>query len=277
MKDISVVLDRVQIVSWAPQGRKPPVLKGFAITRDCFVRCQTTTATYARCRQYKSLTDETKIYWQYERQKSWLKPWKITIVADDKMGLFYDDIEKVLCHCKFFRFLLVEVAVDFSPSRGVDRQFVRCHAIFGKSRRIHRNMKSYLYWGSRKSGKLIRCYKKEVVHGYRVELELHSHLLKREQISTLDDFDGIPDAIYPRHFQFVDVDWRRLKQHLLRKHHGRALLAGAQLRAASLSRLRHYLRRHGIRNFHRFLVPLAINENIDRALTRWIRDFEDGA
>ncbi|MGA7560890.1 MAG: hypothetical protein WBW12_18360 [Terriglobales bacterium] len=32
-----------------------------------------------------------KIYWQYYRQKSWLKPWKITMVADDKTGLSYDD------------------------------------------------------------------------------------------------------------------------------------------------------------------------------------------
>jgi hypothetical protein len=64
-----------------------------------------------------------------------------------------------------------------------------------------------------------------------------------------------------------------LKRHLLRKRHGRDLVVGAQARAASLSRLRRYLRSHGIANFHRFLVPLAINERIDRALTRWSRDF----
>jgi hypothetical protein len=110
---------------------------------------------------------------------------------------------------------------------------------------------------------------------YRVELELHSHLLGREKISTLDDFEGLIDVIYPKHFQFVEVDWRRLRRHLKRKRHGKALIAGAQKRGSSLSRLRRYLRRHGIANFHRFLVPLEINKKVDRAFTRWIRKFED--
>lgn len=109
---------------------------------------------------------------------------------------------------------------------------------------------------------------------YRLELELHSQFLRREKISRVDDFDGLQLAICPKHFQLVDVDWDRLERHLRRKRHGRALIAGAQHRAASLSRLRHYLRRHGIANFHRFLVPLAINKRIDRAFTRWIDDFE---
>lgn len=274
---IQVQIDRVQLCSWAPQGRPPPALEGFAITRDSFVRRQTTTATYARCRQYKSLVDDTKIYWQYERQKSWLRPWKITIVADDSTGLSYGDIENVLRHCKFYKFLTVEVAIDFSPDTGVNRRFVRRHATFGKSRRVHRNKKSPLYWGARKSDKLVRCYPKEALDNYRMELELHSQLLRREQISTLDDFDGLPDSIYPRHFQFVDVDWVRLKQCLSRKRDGHDLIAGAQVRAASLSRLRRYLRKHGVANFHRFLTPLALNERVDRALTRWMRDFDSVA
>jgi hypothetical protein len=132
--DIHIQIDRVQLVSWAPQGRKPPLLKGFAITRDSFVRCQTTTSTYARCRQYKSSKDDTKIYWQYERLKGWLKPWKITMVADDNTGLSYEQIETVLGHCRYYRLLIVEVAIDFSHSTGVNRRFVRRHAIFGKSR-----------------------------------------------------------------------------------------------------------------------------------------------
>ena len=109
---------------------------------------------------------------------------------------------------------------------------------------------------------------------FRLELELHSQLLRRKHIATLDDFDSLQLTIYPKHFQFVDVDWDRLKRHLRRKRHGQALIAGARQRAASLSRLRRYLRRHGIANFHRFLVPLAINKKVDRAFTRWIRDFE---
>ena len=135
MTPIEVRLDRVQVLSWAPRGRKPPRLNGFKITRDSFVRCQTTTSTYARCRQYQCMSDDTKIYWQYDRLKGWLKPWKITIVADDRRGLSYEQVRKILKHCRHYRFLIVEVAFDFSPSAGVDTQFIRQHAVFGKSRR----------------------------------------------------------------------------------------------------------------------------------------------
>jgi hypothetical protein len=128
-------LDRVQMVSWAPAGRKPPRLEGFVVTRDSFVRSQTTTKTYARCCQYKSVTDDTRIYWQYSRCKGWLKPWKITIVADDSTGLSRDQIERVLDHCRFYRFLAIEVAIDFGSQSGVNRGLVKRHALFGKSRR----------------------------------------------------------------------------------------------------------------------------------------------
>ena len=131
----TIRLDRVQLVSWAPRGKKPPQLDDFKTTRDSFVRRQTTTGTYARCRQYKGLASEAKIYWQYERLKGWLKPWKITIVADDKSGLSYEQIHHVLKYCRYYRFLIVEIAIDFQPSAGIDKNFVRRHGVFGKSRR----------------------------------------------------------------------------------------------------------------------------------------------
>jgi hypothetical protein len=145
MRNIVVRLDRVQLVSWAPRGRKPPRLKGFAITQDSFVRTQTTTATYARCRQYKSLTNDAKIFWQYYPRKGWLKRWKITLVGDDESGLTRDELERVLNHCNFFRFLLLEVAIDFSRPTAVNRRFIREHAVLGKSQpRANRNKSSRL-------------------------------------------------------------------------------------------------------------------------------------
>jgi len=132
---VRVRLDRLQIASGALRGRKPPQLQGYKVVRDCFVRCQTTTATYARVRQYQSIANDTNIYWQYCRRKGWLAPWKITMVADDTTGLSRDDIEPVLRSCRSYRLLMVEIAIDFSPSTGVNKQFIRHHAIFGKSRR----------------------------------------------------------------------------------------------------------------------------------------------
>lgn len=140
---IRVRLDRVQILSWAPRGRKPPRLEGYKIVRDCFVRCQTTTATYARSRQYQSTTNNAKIFWQYQQLKGWLKPWKITMVADDASGLSYKEVQQVLKYCRYYRFLTIEIAVDFCISVGINKQFVRQHAVFGKShRRANRREKT---------------------------------------------------------------------------------------------------------------------------------------
>jgi hypothetical protein len=131
------------------------------------------------------------------------------------------------------------------------------------------------YWGGRKSDKYVRAYEKPELACYRVELELHSRLLRRARVATVKDPCELPSIICPAHFQFVDVDWERLHRHL-RNRLGRLdelVLAGAKERAVSLSRLRRYLRRHGIVNIHRFFVPLPINSEVARALKKWASQF----
>jgi hypothetical protein len=136
MASIVVRLDRVQLVAAAPYDDSPPKrISGYKRTKDSFVRIQTTTGRYARRREYRSLTNDTAIFWQYRPRKPWLMPWKITIVPDDVSGLSRNEIERVLKYCQGYRLLLVEVAIDFSPSTGVNKQFIRGHAIFGKSHR----------------------------------------------------------------------------------------------------------------------------------------------
>ena len=129
-----VRLDRIQLVSWAPRGRKPPILSGFKVVFDQFVRARGKTPTYDRCRMYRSQTDGTKIFWQYEKRRGWLKPWKVTLVADDRRGLSAAHVHLVVKHCRFYRFLIVELALDFTPST-MNHDLVRRHGIFGKSRR----------------------------------------------------------------------------------------------------------------------------------------------
>jgi hypothetical protein len=274
MKHINVQLDRVQISSSAPTGQKPPLLKGYVIVRDCFVRCQTTTTTYGRCRHYNSLTNNSKIYWQYMRQKGWLKPWKITIVADDKTGLSRDEIERVLRHCRSYQFLTVEIAIDFSPSTGVNKQYIRRHAVFGKSRR-RAAKRNRLRYGSRKSDKLVRCYEKVELGAYRVEPEVHSGLLRRNSISVLGDLVRLPELLCPKHFNLVDFDWDRLRRHLANKMRSSSdgVLAGARRRRTSILRLQRYLRRRGVFNTHRFLVQRTMNKDVTRALNQWAQKF----
>ena len=137
--------------------------------------------------------------------------------------------------------------------------------------------KRALYYGSRKTDKLVRCYQKNTLARFRVELELHSGLLR--DISTLDDFLYLPDVVYPNHFRFVAFDWSRLEQYLSKKlgDEGRRIIAGAKRRSASLQRVRRYLNRKGVVNVHRFLTPLAINQKAHRALDRWARHFKKGS
>jgi hypothetical protein len=131
-----------------------------------------------------------------------------------------------------------------------------------------------LYFGARKSDKLVRCYPKPGL-GYRVELECHSNLLRRNRIRTLDDFVCLPEMIQPKHLQFVDIDWNKLKRHLSKHLGGRAdaVLAKARSRATSARRVARYLRKEGISNPHRLLVSLAINKEVSRAFNRWERHF----
>jgi hypothetical protein len=91
-----------------------------------------------------------------------------------------------------------------------------------------------LYYGSRKSCKLVRCYQKGSLGVFRVELELHSGLL--HDISDLDDFLYLPDIVFPKHFQSVALDWSRLEQYLSRRlgDESDRIIAGARRRAPSL-------------------------------------------
>jgi len=132
------------------------------------------------------------------------------------------------------------------------------------------------YYGSRKSDKFVRCYKKREVGAYRVEVEAHSGLLRRQRIFGLDDLVRLPEVLCPKHLQFVDLDWNHLGRHLAKKIGDRSdgVLAGARRRRTSILWLQRYLRRKGVLNTHRFLVRRAINKDVTRALKRWARGFD---
>jgi len=133
-----------------------------------------------------------------------------------------------------------------------------------------------LRYGGRKSGKLVRCYWKEEKGVYRVEVELHSRLLTQHGISDARDLVNAARVLYPKHIQFVEFDWEKIRLHLAKKEevNGQSILAGALSRAKSIRRVSRYLRGKGVKNVHRFLVPLALNEEVVRALKRWTQRFK---
>ena len=263
-----------------------PTIPGFKVLSDHRVRPRDGSITYGRVRQLKSLRSGALVQWQYQPVPGWLAAWRITWYAPERGGIEPADVLPVLKRCRYFRFLVVEVAFDFSSRTGVDRAFVRRHGRFGKSRRrFDRGGPEELRYGSRKSGKLIRAYWKEEVEAFRVEVEFHSRLLakgrhpKAEKNYQLID---APSKILPleveKHFRFVRIRWRALEGYLSHRYgsQGRTILSSARAKARiSLQSVTRFLKRKGVTNVHRFLTPLSINRSVDEAFANWLLDFRE--
>jgi hypothetical protein len=269
-----VRLDRLGLSSSAPsRSASPPSIAGFHIVRDTFVRSQTTAMTYARVRVLRSFTSNTIICWQYRPWSPWLKPWRIMIISDDSLGISVGEISQVVGYCRLAHVLLAELAFDFNSGSGVHKRFVRRHALFGKSRpRLDRGGSEQLRYGARKAGKLVRCYWKQKLRVFRVELELHSRLLRQRTISNAYDAATLACGVLPKHFRFVCIRWAVLRRYLERRfrmHAPPILSRTRRIANVSLHAATRYLRRNGVSNTHRFLKPLMINSVVQQALNRW--------
>jgi hypothetical protein len=133
---VRVLLDRLQFTSEAREQEAPPKVEGFTVISDHWVRPQTDVPTYGRSREFRNRRNYAQIFWQYQRRCPWLRPWKITLIADDRYGLTADEVWSVVRHCRCCRILIVELALDFCVPPPVNDAFVRRHGIFGKSRRL---------------------------------------------------------------------------------------------------------------------------------------------
>src|ERR1035441_6396713 len=91
-----VSLDRLRVLASPRTDGRLPQPVGYKTIRDTFVRQQTTTRTYLRCRRLLNEKSGTQVFWQYAPQRSWLAPWKITFVSDDRGSLPPEDVFSVL-------------------------------------------------------------------------------------------------------------------------------------------------------------------------------------
>ncbi len=275
--NLRVVIDRGQLLGW-PSGDNIPPMSGFTVRRNMCVKPQTPLRTYRRVCILEHPQTRTQLFVQYRPTMPWLAPSKITVVANDRIGLDRKELCAIARAFEHVRLHLVEVSLDFTPASGVDRSFVLRHGRFGKSRRVTNRPFSDLRFGGRHSAKLIRCYSKPEINAYRVEVELHSNYLRGHGLVNIWDLPRLAEVITPACISFVEIRWDSLTQHLLRrKLPADQIINEVQSRAHSLHRVLAYLRTQvGVANVHRFLRPLPINRIVTGALFAWARRWAQG-
>jgi hypothetical protein len=269
-------VDRFAIVLSHETGSAPPDFPGYRVVKDSFVHSQTTHPTYGRVRELINRTNEIRLFIQHRPVMPGLAPFKITVVRNDKRRLSQRHVGQIVSALTSYRLLLLEIALDFPLENGVNADFVRRHAIFGKSRaRNSRLFANTLRYGGRRSDKLVRCYVKGNLQCFRIELEIHSSLLRRHGLVRFEDLRKLPHLLCPTHIWFARLDWQAVVRHLDRRGVSANKMAELEFARScpihtALKVLRGTL---GVKNAHRFLKPLAINRRLLLALHAWARNY----
>ena len=271
-----VRLDRL-VIGADDSGNGMPDIPGFKVVRDTRVRPQGRIATYGRVRRLRSETDCTEIYVQYEKRAPWLRDFRVNAVADDQAGLTPAHINQISSVWFNHRVITVELAFDFDGESGVDRDFILCHGRFGKSHcRFAQDEYGHVRYGTRGSPKLVRCYWKKQIGRYRVELEIHSSMLKKYGITKVTDLPSLSAKLAPAHISLKVMRWKKLKSYLVRKYgqrYGEKLWNKARGYAdTSMIRTTQFLAKV-VHNPHRFWGSEVRNGHIREALRDWSRAF----
>jgi hypothetical protein len=273
----TVRLDRLILNAVARDKKGILNVPGYKRLNDFMPRRQGKMAVYDRVSRLRSTTNTSEIAISYKRRVPWVAPQRVTLIADDETGLKPEEIEGVTSQCLTHSLSLVELALDFTPESGVDRKFVVRHGQFGKSRRrSDRGGPDLLRYGGRACPKLVRAYHKEPLNCFRVEIEVHRSLLRKQGLEKVSDLGTVAIRLVPAHAQFVTFRWAKLEAYLNRKlgREGAGVYEEARRQAdLSLRAARTYLAKKGVTNPHRFLGPLRINRDIKAALRRWAERF----
>lgn len=270
---VRVRLDRVQLAAWPP-AQEPPDVPYFDVRSDYFVRRQTTKPTYRRVRTYKSDRTGTMLFVQYWRVMPWLARMKITVVPKDRVGLRRPELEAISNAFHVTELRLVEIAFDFAKDSGINGSSVSRCALFGKSRPGVRHEIRRTY-GSRKSSKFVRAYRKPGIRAYRVELQLQNSWLRKHDIRHLNDLVRLPMLVVPEHFRFVKINEEALVAHLGHRRLQVSCTLRRVRQADSLHEALSYLREGvGLCNTHRFLRPLKITQALHIAGKNWREEWE---
>jgi hypothetical protein len=157
-----VKLDRLRLTCIENPTPVLSLLPGFKSIRGYFIQPPRNGAfqAYSRVRWFKKIASGMKFLIESNRREPWIKPFRVTLFADDRHGLLPQEVFSILEVLPEFELKLIELAFDL---RGgvVDRKFVRDHALFGKSQ-PRPSVEDTDYWGTRQGSKLVRAYQKDI-------------------------------------------------------------------------------------------------------------------
>ena len=196
-----------------------PTITDYRVVKDTRVRRQGAISTYERVRELRSSDTGAQLFVQYKPLKGFLPDQRVTMVGDDEMGITPEEIVDVIrAHFRIHKVSHAEIALDFPEDSGVDEEFVLRFGKFGNARRRKdRGGPGTLRYGSRTSPKMVRCYFKKSLDSYRVELELHSALLRKYSITNAGQLYAIAYKLAARHVRFVRIDWDKVAPALRRR------------------------------------------------------------
>jgi hypothetical protein len=223
---------------------------------------------------FKSRTSKAQFRVYSEPKSRRLPRFKVTFLPEDKVGLEIAMLRPVLDRMDNPVISLVEVAFDFPDGSGVHSPYVRAHGLFGKCDPYLVGIRpGWDAWGTRGSAKFVRSYYKEKVNAHRVELQLQGAFLRPKRIRTERDLLRLVDLLPRHHIWFGRLSEQKLNQAMHKRgfNKNRIQMTIDEVRANSghLWEVLALLRRKGLKNVKRLLIPVPATGSVRRALKVW--------
>jgi hypothetical protein len=200
---------------------------------------------------------------------------KVRLIAGNTHAITAQEIETLWHLFPQCRVLILELAFDFVPSAGIDRRYARKYCKFGKSRRLkRRGLGKTLYWGERKSSKLVRAYFKKLLGVFRIELQLNPRLIRNLRLEDFRSIDKLHDLLLPRHFEFVKIDWAAIGRYCAENDLGIGAIDIAKEKKTLHAQMDSLRRTTRIENLYRFLKPLKTNQLVRDAIQKFVKQYK---
>jgi hypothetical protein len=161
--DCTAKIDRLRVTAEYFPKASLSVLDGFRRLYDYAKVNNPRKAGYRRVTRYANYGTGTEIEVQYLPLQNWLPNCVITLVANDQTGLLRAEVDAIFEGIENAHLALVEVSIEFPSDGIVNEDFIARHLVVGKARHWQTpKAPGFHYFGSRRSPKFVRCYRKKL-------------------------------------------------------------------------------------------------------------------